>query len=69
MQVSIFHLIFAQSQRLDACSSSADLRLFNFVPESSNRIVQTQKKTGDNQSPKPTVFVSISASSYRAPSA
>lgn len=44
MQVSIFHLIFAQSQCLDACSSSADLRLFNFVPDSSNRIVQTQKK-------------------------
>jgi len=44
MQVSAFHLIFTQSQSLDACSSSADLRLFSFVPGPSNRVVQKRKK-------------------------
>lgn len=40
MQFSTFYLILVQSQPLDACSSSAGLRLFSFVPESSNRILK-----------------------------
>lgn len=55
MQFSTFYLILVQSQSLDACSSSAGLRLFSFVPESSNRILKmVRKKKGDNQSQKNT---------------
>lgn len=52
MQISTFHLIFAQCQPLDACSSSADLRLFSLVPEPSNRIVQNGKKKEITSLPK-----------------
>lgn len=44
MQISTFYFIFVQIQPLDACSSSAGLRLFIFVQQSSEYYQKKKRK-------------------------